>query len=866
MSCGSRLGAGGGLALLMSVALAQPGCSPTLEPGPLLQLGAADYSVWVQTGVEPRIELRRGGEVLLELRADGIQLGTVGAQLDPHKSYDPYWLDAGQDVLAVDPPPELAWHRIREIRPGDAAPPANQLRLELVLEDGLRAQLTIEQSSSGRFAASVVPLAPEEGAASLAVAYVRLRGHLTGDENEGLYGLGEWADEVNHRGRVRPMQLEIDTLESANNENRVPVPLLLGTRGWGLFVESKRVGSFDVAHKQADAVEATFGTAEQSAQGLRFHLFAAEQPLDLLRRYYDVTGDPLLPAAWAYGPWIWRNESRDQAQVLDDIAKIRSLDLATSAIWIDRPYSDYVNTFNFSASRYPDPRQMIATAHAAGLRVAVWHAPYLEEKAQPYRAEADSKGYFPPASGLLLNNWSQPIDFTNPAAFAAWQGWLKKLTDLGVEGFKLDYGEDIAPGYGDARNNWRFADGSDERTGHYEYTLAYHRLYSEMVPSAAAGGGFLLCRAGRWGDQKHVSVIWPGDMDATFTKHRETFMQNGKSVDGVGGLPATVVQGLSLSASGFPFFASDTGGYRHSPPDKELFIRWFEQTALAAVMEIGDQTSQTPWEFTSDNGRDAQTLELYRRYTRLHLRLFPYAWSYAQRLHTDGRPLVRPFGLAYPDAGVHPADQYLFGEDLLVAPVLSRGATSRQVLLPSGRWLDFWDGTAYQGPAKGAAAVTVPAPIERLPLLVREGALVPMLRPNIDTLSPATDANVESFANDAGALSVLVVPGAAMTTFALYDGTVLAQGPDPGAGAAGKGYALSMQPGALFQHGALFQILGEASPAQVLLDGQKLAEVADLDALEKAPAGFAHTAGPAPTLWVKVPPSSVVKRVLITKQ
>ncbi len=153
MSCGSRLGAGGGLALLMSVAFAQPGCSPTLEPGPLLQLGAADYSVWVQTGVAPRIELRRGGEVLLELRADGIQLGTVGAQLDPHKSYDPYWLDAGQDVLAVDPPPELAWHRIREIRPGDAAQPANQLRLELVLEDGLRAQLTIEQSSSGRFAA-----------------------------------------------------------------------------------------------------------------------------------------------------------------------------------------------------------------------------------------------------------------------------------------------------------------------------------------------------------------------------------------------------------------------------------------------------------------------------------------------------------------------------------------------------------------------------------------------------------------------------------------------------------------------------------------------------------------------------------------
>jgi len=184
-------------------------------------------------------------------------------------------------------------------------------------------------------------------------------------------------------------------------------------------------------------------------------------------------------------------------------------------------------------------------------------------------------------------------------------------------------------------------------------------------------------------------------MDATFTRHRERFTgRDGKEVMGVGGLPATVIMGLSLGA-GFPFFGADTGGYRHSPPDEEVFVRWAEQTALSTVMQVGDSSSQPPWVFTPENGRNDTTVDIYRTYARLHMRLFPYEWTYAQRIALDGRPIQRPLGLAHPEMGIHPSDSYLFGDELLVAPVLTRGQRRREVVAPAGTWIDWWDGTTY---------------------------------------------------------------------------------------------------------------------------------------------------------------------------
>src|SRR5439155_8996720 len=135
--------------------------------------------------------------------------------------------------------------------------------------------------------------------------------------------------------------------------------------GWGLFVESRAPGAFDVARANDTRVEITFG-----APSLAFHLLSAEQPLDVLARYYDLAGYPGLPAPWALGPLLWRDENADQAQVIDDLSQIRTRHLATTGIWFDRPYATGVETFDWSAAKFSDAPAMLQAVHDAGLRYA----------------------------------------------------------------------------------------------------------------------------------------------------------------------------------------------------------------------------------------------------------------------------------------------------------------------------------------------------------------------------------------------------------------------------------------------------------------------------------------------------------------
>lgn len=771
--------------------------------------------------------LERAEVVLLRFDREAFQVGTV-RELDPSRSYDPYWLVVEDPVLQKVEPPGFRWRALTAATVTKVSD--EQVVIAATFDPDLTGTITLTRSPQG----FLVHFVPDTTARPVAMLRLRPRA----DSSEGFYGLGEWFDDVNHRGKLRPMQLEADLgIESASTENHVVTPFLLGTRGWALFVETKRFGVFSIARDPAqDLIDTMWGTAEQSGAGLTAHLFTAAQPLDLLQPYLAVTGNARLPSPWAWGPLLWRDESRDQAEVLDDIATLRRLDLATSAMWIDRPYATAVNTFDFDPAKFPDAGAMIQTAHAQGLRMALWHTPYLEQRTGALRAEAERNGYFPVTTGAQLNRWSPPLDFTRPGAADFWRSRLTHYTALGVEGFKLDFAEDVVAGLSGGRSGWTFADGSTEKTMHFEYTRLYHRAYRATLGEL---DGFLLARAGKWGSQTDGLVIWPGDIDATLTRFGEQSTdRSGKRFTGVGGLPSAVRAGQSLSMSGFPFFGADTGGYRHSPPDKETFMRWVSQSALSTVMQTGDSSSQPPWLYTPENGRDDEALAHYRRFARLHLRLFPYGWSYALAMRDSGRPIQRPFGVVYPELGQHPADQYLLGDDLLVAPVETAGRRRRTLVRPPGGWQGWFDGAALPGAA--GELVEVDAPLDALPLFVREGALVPMLRPTIDTLAPATDPQVDSFGNDAGDLWVRVIPSRDETRFGVFDGTSLRQHQTGGA------LTLSSSPGTRFTRNVVF-ILYSPRPNSVQRDGVELSVVADL---EMAPTGFAWADG---MLQVKVP-------------
>jgi alpha-D-xyloside xylohydrolase len=774
----------------------------------------------VELSTQPSLLLRRGSDVLLNFGPDAFALGVVTAVSDD-VNYDPYRLRVSHPLY--QPPEDLRW-----LLPVDARLGAGSA-LSIEYPEGIVADLVVAVDD-GRF---VVTLTPRSGA----VAFFRLTPRAAADE--GFYGLGEYFDSAEHRGQVRAMQIEAEAgIESSYNEAHVPVPLLIGTRGWGWFVESPYPGSYAVAVDAAEALEAAFGTGTASSAGLRFHLFTAEHALDVTRHYYEVTGYPRLPARWALGPWVWRDESEDQAQVQADLDAIRDLDLATTGYWIDRPYATGVNSFDFEAARFPDPRAMVDQAHALGMRMALWHTPYLDEQdaaTAPLLAEAEASGFYPLETGIPLNDWGRPLDFTNDAAVAWWREQLQAYADLGIEGYKLDYGEDVLSGIVATRTPWRFADGSDERTMHHGYQRFYHAAYAAMLPE---DGGFLLCRAGTYGDQTNGPIVWPGDLDASFARHREDVDDGQDGYIAVGGLPAAVVAGLSLGPSGFPFFASDTGGYRHSPPDKELFMRWFEHSALGTAMQIGTSTNDVAWELGGENGFDQESLDAYRFYTRLHLRLFPYLWSYATRLADDGRPIARALGLAYPELGVHPSDTYLLGDAILVAPVIERGATSRAVTFPPGRWVHWLTGESFEGPMEA----TVDAPLGTLPFFVHEDGLVPLLRPTIDALAPTTDtARVDSYATDAGVLWVRAVAGGS-GSFELFDGGSVEQASEGGSS------TLRVASGNELESGAVFELMDADAPASV-----DVPEAAELAALEAAASGWYHD-GAERVLYVKLEP------------
>ncbi len=801
-----------------------------------MTIGLGDYSMEFQ---QESVELRlfRDDDLLLSFPMEGLQLGLV-KQVSDEYNYDPWYLE-NNDLGGAQVPDGLYWSRptITDTQK------SSDTRMEFILSyrDQIIASMEVSIDREGVFKVKVTP---DNGTDR--VAFFRICPRV--QPEEAFYGLGGSLDRIEHRGSVKAMQMELDLdSESGYNEAHVPIPLLTSTTGWGLFIDSFYPTLFDVAHTDPDMVCVTVGTGTASSDGLNFYFFAAKHPLEITGRYFQVTGKPILPAPWALGPWVWRDENRDQAQVLSDAQIMRDMDLPATAMWIDRPYASGVNSFDFDPDMFDDPQGMISKLHSLGFRLALWHTPYVD-KSDPATAdlfdEAKDNGYFPPKTGLILNNWSAPVDFTNPHAYDWWQGLINRYTAMGIEGYKLDYAEDVVPGLLGARNKWKFFDGSDERTMHHGYQILYHKVYAETL---ASSGGFLLCRTGASGDQQNVSVIWPGDLDANLARHKENVTdRNGQQYIAVGGLPASVDYALGLGVSGFAFFASDTGGYRHSPPDKETFTRWFEQTALSPVMQIGTSSNDVAWEFTDENGFDEQMLNWYKKYTTLHLRIWPYLWSLAKKLPADGRPIMRPIGLAYPDAGQHPDHEYLLGDDLLVAPVMTYGSREKEVILPPGTWIYWWDDQVFEGPGKQQ----IQAPLDTLPLFLRKGGIIPMLRPGIETISP-TDLpqEVDSFSTTPGVLYVRLSPGKKSST-ELYDGTVLNQEQQD------ELTTVSVQPGADFVLGTRFEIISGFSsmPSSIIADSSELPfaeSLQELDSMDSA--WFYNAIGPV-LLVIKLGP------------
>ncbi len=687
-----------------------------------------------------------------------LEVGVVEGGASATRFYDP----------RVDTPADVTWRALDRLTAMPETTPEG-LRLRLAGDGGLSADVHVAQAERG------VTVRVEVPGAEVAL----LRFNFASDDGA-YHGLGEQFAGAEARGRVVPMQLQTGGTTSGTNEQHVPIPFLVSSKGYGIFVETREAGAFDVASSSPDFVRATFEGARAT-----LHLYENADPLRVVADYTRDTGLPRLPPRWAFAPQQWRNVWRSGDEMLEDARRLRSEAIPTTTMWIDNPWQVSYNDGRIDEARFPNPAMLMQTLASLGYRVIFWSTPFLDavpDGAQPMNeaerlfVTARERGFLVRASNntpyISPTRFFSPsgmgdafgalVDFSAPGASRFFEDTLRHTIELGGRGYKLDYAEDVLPELAGRRTGLRFANGESERTQRWFYPQGYHGAYRAALDRWAGGDGFTLVRASSWGGQRVCDIIWPGDLDNDFRP----------GTDGqVGGLPAAVSALISLSESGFPSFASDTGGYRGGRPTREALLRWAEHTAMSPFMQLGGGgESHNPWTY------DAEASAIYRDLARLHNQLVPYFYAQVRRASVDGTPPVRSLPLAFPnDPGArNDPYTYLIGDDLLAAPVVTAAAIRRRVHFPPGEWVSWYTGFKFTGPAD----LDVPAVIGQPPLFVRVGAAVEMLAPEVQTLVPTTATDLVDADDRANTRVLRVVPGGE-TTVTLDDATARVRSTGP---------------------------------------------------------------------------------------
>jgi alpha-D-xyloside xylohydrolase len=548
------------------------------------------------------------------------------------------------------------------------------------------------------------------------------------------FGLGERFDTLDHAHTV-VKNLSTDVGGVKGTSTYKPIPFFMSTTGYGLWVDTTGAATFDMNATDRDQI-----VADVTAAKLRIVLFTGPEFPGILERFTAQAGRAIVPPYWAFAPWKARDYHQNDAQVAEDVDKNRELGLPASVILIDSPWATTYNDYKFNPKQFEDPAAMVKHIHEQGYKLVLWHTPWINVKSDPPKEagfegkiaplaenyqEAADQGLFvkgrdgSPYVGRWWKGMGSLIDFTNPKAKQWWQDQVRQAIGAGADGFKDDDGE------GSFLGDVTFADGTDARLMRNRYAVLYNNAMEELIQKDLKGNGVLFARSVTVG-ANGIGFLWGGDNEASFSP--------------LNGLPTVVTAGLGAGLSGMPLWTADLGGYEAMPstPDARLLMRWTEFAAFSPVMEVMSSRNIGPWDFDrNDPGGGHAALDVYRRYSVLHMSLFPYRYAAAQEAAKTGMPIMRALVLEYQnDARARTAkDEYLFGPDMLVAPVVDEG-TSRPVYLPPGEWVDYWTGTQVAG----GKVVVANAPLDTIPVWVRAGAVIPKIPEDVMTLVPASES------------------------------------------------------------------------------------------------------------------------------
>jgi alpha-D-xyloside xylohydrolase len=418
---------------------------------------------------------------------------------------------------------------------------------------------------------------------------------------------------------------------------------------------------------------------------------------------------------------------KSQKEVLRAAKNIRRHKIPCDVLHIDAGWFDHGwrCDFKFGKKTFPDPAGMIRTLKKQGLHTSLWQLPYFTPANALYEEIVRKKLYVQNERGNVPTE-DIILDFSNPETIKWYQSKIKNLLRAGVDVIKADFGES-APyeGY--------YHSGSGGKYEHNLYPLRYTGALSEVVRETT--GTSLIWARSAWAGSQRYPVHWSGDPEGT-----------GFS------MAATLRAGLSLGLSGFSFWSHDIGGFSSSP-DEDLYRRWLVFGMLTSHSRTHGFPPREPWLYSTGFLKD------FRRIVGLKYRLLPYIYTQAALSCNQGFPMIRSLFFQYPEdeTAWYIEDQYMFGEDVLVAPLLEAGQNQRQVYLPPGYWIDYQDNEIYQGKSwHSIKAGEIPGII-----LIRNGAVIPEITPGLSTESMNWKTiDLKNYAiEESGSSCVLYLPG-----------------------------------------------------------------------------------------------------------
>ena len=516
--------------------------------------------------------------------------------------------------------------------------------------------------------------------------------------HEGLYGLGQHQAGVwNYRG---------ESVDISQENSNISVPLMLSSKGYGIFWNNTSRSRFNnrfanylyISSEVADVIDYYF------LYGPDFDKIVAS--------YRDLTGQAPMFGKWAYGFWQCKNRYKSQDEILGVARKYRELHIPVDNIVQDWFWWNRKGEFVFNKN-YPDPKAMIDQLHAENfhLMISIW--PFFEPGSTNYDY-MQKKGWFvdkfkyakPPYHADAMAVY----DATSPEARKFyWDEVNKGLFSLGVDAWWMDTTEPETEGQEEnILLNHTLAAGSGNRYVNIFPLLDTQAVYQGQRSASDKKRVFILSRSAFAGSQRNGVTAWSGDINSDWLSYRRQ-------------IPA----GLNFELSGIPYWTTDIGGFvfgnTEDPAFRELFVRWFQYGTFNPILRVHGTRHPDENELWS-YGPDAQKILV--NFDHLRYRMLPYiyslAWKTTSEAYTPMRPLVMDFrtDARAQDVG----DQFMYGPAFLVNPVTDAGATSRQVYLPDAKWYDFWTGVAVEG----GQSINAVAPLERLPLYVRAGSILPL--------------------------------------------------------------------------------------------------------------------------------------------